>query len=321
MSDNFDFSAIDNASASLTESGSGTETPSSTETSTPAIPTSEAPLSTLSSETTAAAPAPGGEGEMVDLGGGTKVPLSRLMEWLGNPSDQTAAESPPPAAAAPATVDPVAQLQEEVKALRQLLTQQQPAAPPQGQPQPGQQPGQPAPIDPRSHSRDWFQARNNIYRTHAKRDASEQELRADWLQACAHLDRQDFQGLQQTIRQQAQQVQVQQETNRVQQQIQGLVQTRYQNLDNDVGSTVLNWALAHAAAKGEKDMEKVVREASELIPKFIMTYAKRKQSNIRSLQGNMPRSGGTKAPSKPTFGNDIDAIDRATEALIKSGRV
>lgn len=318
MADNFDFSSIDAASNSLSNSdtGAGMEdyasppSPGQAASSEAAEPVAEAPASAEP----VAPPAPTPEaGEMVDLGDGLKVPLASLLKWAGAapPAEPTEAAAPPPAA----TVDPVLQ---RLEALEKLLTAQarnatEPAQPAAVQPQP---------IDPRTHPRDWLAARNNVYRTHAGRDATREELKFDLLQASSHLDRQELGQLKQNLTQTAQKAQVQQETQKVQTQIQGLIKTRFQNLDNEPGEQILNWALAHAAATGEKDMEKVVREASELLPKFIVAaYAKRKQSNIRSLSGTMPRSGGVKAPSKPSYGKDIDALDRVTADLIKSGRV
>lgn len=324
-------SSLDNATNALANSGGGMSdysAPSSpgqkAEEAEATIPdsgavTGEEPSSLSATPSPAASPPTGDD--LVDIGG-IKIPLSELVKWAGGqPTDATAQPSSPAAApvASPvqqAPVDPIAALVARFDAIEQKLAAvgQTPAA---QAPQQAQQQF----LDPRTDPQSWARARNEVYRQHAKRDATQQELEMDLLKASAHLDRKEFQEMRSGFTGAMKTAQLQTQATELKNRIEGLVKTKFQNLDNEPGQRLLNAFLAEAAGRGEKDVEKVTQEASEFLPKFIVAaYAKRKSANLRALSGNMPRPGGTKAPAKPSFGGGFDAIDKATDAWVKSGR-
>lgn len=298
-----DFDALDVAGNAYIAAGTPQETAPETPDA-PAEPAAEAPPEGASAPTPETADA-----DLVEFPGGVKVPIAELIKWAGGQAEVPATEAAPPPVAPAAT--PEAMLHDMVK---RLVQEQMKAAAPAPQ-----APQQSVPqLDPRTHPQDWMNLWARLEQQKTGRQVTLQDAQFAMGMAQKTLDRQEVQELKAMYQAGLQQAQVTAETTRVQQEINSLVETKYPNLKSEVGQQVLSAFLAQAAARGEKDMEKVVRSVSELAPKFISaTWANQKRNSLRAVSSGMPRAGGVKAPAKKDYGNDFDAIDRVTADLMK----
>jgi len=243
-----------------------------------AIPTEDAAPEELPTEPTLL------DDGSLKLPDGTLVTPEQLRQWAGLEKEP---DTNP-------LLEQIRKLEEKIEALGKK------AEPPQ--------PPEQKPIDPLTEPADWIEGRKQQY-LKAGREVTWEQLSNDLALAQNHALRQQQESTREELRKLHESIELSRHEKAIETELAGLIE-KYPNVQGEIGEEVLGWRLAAAEARGERDLEKVVKSAHELVPKLVMRWAESKKKKSTGVLRNMPRGGGNRQTPAPDFGNDVGAFER-----------
>lgn len=178
-----------------------------------------------------------------------------------------------------------------------------------------QQAAQSQAIDPLTQPQDWVRIRRQMYLRAGHESVSEDLLHRELVQAQNSVLQENQRAQEEKFQTLQSELGIARHEKAIAAELDVLV-AKYPNVQGTQGTALLEMALAQAAARGETDLESVVRRAHEMVPRLALErYGPNKQRQAAAVGGSLPRGGAPRAPGMKQY-KGIDAIRNFVSDLI-----